>query len=262
MDSHNRLAIEFKQRAQHGEKLFGVWQTLFSPAAAKMLARTKLDFVVIDGEHEPINPETLPIVLEQYAQATVLPFVRVAWNEVVLVKQALDGGARALMFPMINSAAEAERAVSYCYYPPRGIRGIGPSAASNLYDDLQPYLETIGDAITIWVQIEHIDAVRAAEAIANVPGIDGLFIGPADLSASLGKMMQFDDDEVQQAIEEVIAVGRRTGKTVAMAVDDTPEKIIQRLRQGIQAATIGDDRAFIRMAAQFMLDAIHIGLAL
>jgi 4-hydroxy-2-oxoheptanedioate aldolase len=260
MDRHNQLAIDFKKRASQGEKLLGAWHTLYYPAASKMMARTTLDFVIIDGEHEAINPETLPIVLEQFATSNVLPIVRVAWNDMILVKRALDAGARALLFPMINSVEEAKQAVSYCHYPPRGVRGFGPGAASNLYDDLQTHLESIGDAITIWAQIEHIDAVSQAEAIGRVEGIDGLFIGPADLSASLGAMMQFDRPQFEEAIEAIVAAGQKAGKLVVMAVDDAPEKVLRRLRQGIQAVTVGDDRSFIRMAAESTLAAIRAGL--
>jgi 2-keto-3-deoxy-L-rhamnonate aldolase RhmA len=183
--------------------------------------------------------------------------MRVAWTDRILVKQALDAGARAILFPMINSVVEAEQAVSYCHYPPRGARGFGPGAASNLYDDLQPYLDTIGEAVTTWMQIEHIDAVEHAEAIAQVDGVDALFIGPADLSASMGFLLDFDRPEFQEAIDHVVAAGRRAGKLVVMAVDETAEKAVARLGQGIQAVTIGDDRFFLRQGILSVAQAVR-----
>ncbi len=257
MDRHNQLAIEFKRRANRGEVFVGGWHTLYHPSVSQIMARAGLDFVIIDSEHEAINPETLPFVLSHFANSASLPVMRVAWADKVLVKHALDAGARALLFPMINSVDEAAKAVSYCHYPPRGVRGFGPGAASNLYDDLQPYLDTIGEAINVWVQIEHIDAVEHAEAIARVEGVDALFIGPADLSATMGMLLDFDRLEFQQVIERVVAAGRRAGKLVVMAVDDTAEKALERLGQGIQAVTIGDDRLFLRQGTQAALHAVR-----
>ncbi len=227
------------------------------PQSRRSWRETGLDFVIIDDEHEAINPETLPLVLAYFANSACLPVARVAGADKVMVKHALDAGARALLFPMINSVAEAEQAVSYCHYPPRGVRGFGPGAASNLYDDLQPYLATISEAINIWVQIEHIDAVQHAEAIARVEGVDALFIGPADLSATMGMLLDFDRPEFQEVIEQIVEAGRRAGKLVVMAVDDTSERALERLAQGIQAVTIGDDRFFLRQGTQAALQAIR-----
>jgi 4-hydroxy-2-oxoheptanedioate aldolase len=263
MDRHNQLSLDFKQRASRGEIFLGGWHTLYHPSVSQIMARTGLDFVIIDDEHEAINPETLPLVLAYFVSSTSLPVMRVAWADKVMVKHALDAGARTVLFPMVNSVAEAEKAVSYCHYPPRGVRGFGPGAASNLYNDLHAYLETINEAISVWVQIEHVDAVAEAEAIANVEGVDALFIGPADLSATMGHLLDFTRPEFQAAIDHVVAAGRRAGKLVVMAVDETAEKALARIGQGVQAVTIGDDRYFLRHGTQAALEAVrnHLPIA-
>ena len=257
MDRHNQLAIEFKQRAKHGDILLGGWHTIYQHSATQVFARSGLDFVIVDSEHETLNAETLPLVLANFANSASLPVMRVAWADRIMVKHAIDEGARANLFPMINSVAEAEQAVAYCHYPPRGVRGFGPGAASNFYDDLQLYLDTIGEAVTTWMQIEHIDAVEQAEAIARVDGVDALFIGPADLSASMGHLLDFDRPEFQKAIDQVVEAGQRAGKLVVMAVDDTTDKVVARLNQGIQAVTIGDDRFFLRQGTQTAIQAVR-----
>lgn len=261
MDYQNQVAIEFKRRAGRGEKLLGAWFTLPHPVGAKMMARAGFDFVIVDTEHDCVNIESLAAILEQFATSKTLAMVRVAWNDMVMVKQALDAGARAIMFPMVNSPAEAQRAVSYCYYPPRGVRGFGPLRASDYFDGLADYMATIHEAITVWVQIEHIHAVRQAEAIASVEGVDALFIGPADLSASMGMLLQFDRPEIEQAIADVVAAGRKAGKLVGMAVDTTPEEALRRLESGIQAVTLGDMWTFFRSGAEHALEMIRETLA-
>lgn len=257
MDRQNQRALDFKRRAKQGDIFLGGWHSLYHPVASQIVARSGLDFVIIDSEHEGLNPETLPLVLANFANSASLPVMRVAWADKIMVKHALDAGARAILFPMVNSVAEAEQAVAYCHYPPRGVRGFGPGWATNLYDDMQPYLDTIDEAVTVWVQIEHIDAVHAAEGIANVEGVDALFIGPADLSASMGKLLDFDQPGFQEAIDHVVEVGRRAGKLVVMAVDEAADKVVARLDQGIQGVTIGDDRTFLRLGTQVAMEAVR-----
>jgi 2-keto-3-deoxy-L-rhamnonate aldolase RhmA len=257
MDRMNQAAIELKRRAKAGELLLGAWCSMAYPMSARIMARIGFDFVIIDTEHEPIGTETLPFMLEQFAQSTTVPFVRVAWNDMTRIKHAMDAGARGILVPMVNSVEAAKLAVSCCYYPPRGVRGFGPGRATDLYDHLEEYMSTIGKATTVWVQIEHIDAVDCADQIGSVDGVDALFIGPVDLSASMDLFLQLETSEVQQAIQQVIEIGRKIQKPVVLAVDDKPEVVLEKFPHGVQGITLGSDLLFLRWGAQRSLNMLR-----
>lgn len=204
----------FKQALRDGQAQIGFWQGLGSAYTAEICAEAGFDWLLFDGEHSPTD---IPILLTQLqavsgtrAHAVGRPPVGEPW----LIKQYLDLGFRTLLIPMVNSADEAAELVRACRYPPTGIRGVATSRASRWGRD-RSYLATADEDICLLVQVETREAIDDAAAIAAVDGVHGVFIGPSDLSASLGHRGQPTHPEVaariEAAIAEILAIGKAPG---------------------------------------------------
>jgi len=215
-----------KMRLAAGERLFGCWLTLASPLVAEALACAGFDFLVVDGEHSPADTMDTVALLQAIAAGGSLPIVRVADNTAWLAKRALDAGAATLLFPMVANADEARRAVAAMRYPQqdnggaRGVAGIVRAARFGLDTD---YVPTANAAACTIVQIESAAAVAASDGIAAVEGVDALFVGPADLAASLGHLGDSRHAEVQQAIDRVLAAAKRQGKAAGIFAGSAAE---------------------------------------
>ncbi len=256
MDDHlNRIGIAFKRRLAAGELLLGGTLGIPHTIAAKMMARAGFDYVFIDLEHWPINIETLQALLDQFRDADALPIVRVPWNDAVWVKHALDAGARGIIFPSIGSPEEARQAVSHCRYPPLGTRGFGPIWATDFGLSRADYAATANAAIFVGVMIEHIQAVERVGEIAALDGVDGVMIGPSDLSGSLGMLLPQvsgagEIPEVRQAVDAIIAGCRQARKPVFHAAGADAAAVMQAYARGVQAVNIGSDTNLIVGMAQ------------
>lgn len=202
------------------QRQIGLWTGLKSTLVAEMISHTSgLDWFVIDMEHGPneVSDVLLQLQASQYGHAE--PIVRVPWNEPVIVKRVLDLGAQSLIFPWVNSAAEARAAVESTRYPGgsgKGIRGVMSLARMNNYGAANPgYYKQASDQICNIVQIETVEAVDNIEEIAAVDGIDALFIGPSDLSASMGHIGNAGHPEVREkmadAFKRIAATGKASG---------------------------------------------------
>jgi 2-keto-3-deoxy-L-rhamnonate aldolase RhmA len=174
--------IELKALWKTGQPSFGAWITLADPAVAAIMANAGFDWVYIDYEHNPFNPETLRNILLTLRDRGTVAIVRVRVVDEAIVKQVLDWGAEGILFPMIRTASDAQRAVAACRYPPAGVRGFNPREPSNFFKELDTYLATANDRILAILQVELAEAVTNLDEILRVPGIDGIMIGPADLS--------------------------------------------------------------------------------
>ncbi|MBI1205808.1 MAG: hypothetical protein GC191_00815 [Azospirillum sp.] len=194
MIRENRL----KQLLRQGRPALGCWLNLASPIAAEIAGLAGFDCVMIDHEHGPGSLTDGLALLQALSGTPATALMRVPWNDPVYVKRALDLGVEGLMFPSINSAAEAQAAVRACRYPPGGTRGIayGIVRATDYGLNVERYRESVDENFLIICQIETVAAVAAIPEIAAVPGVDMLFIGPNDLSGSVGRPGQFDDSEV------------------------------------------------------------------
>lgn len=225
--------------------LAGMWVCSGSPLLAEICAGSGLDWLLIDAEHSPNGLESLLAQLQAVRSYPPRAVVRPPANDAVLIKQYLDIGAQSLLIPMVNSAAEAEAAVSAAHYPPRGIRGVGSALArSARWNRIPGYLERAGETITVMVQIETAEAVRNAAAIAAVDGIDAVFVGPSDLAASMGLIGQQDHPEVVAAVEATIAAVRAVGKPVG--VNAFAEATAARyLEAGVDFILVGADVALV-----------------
>jgi 2-keto-3-deoxy-L-rhamnonate aldolase RhmA len=192
----------FRQRLGDREPLLGTLVSLPSPEIAELLAGAGFDWLFLDMEHGLLDFAAVQRLI-QAAGDQCACIVRVPSNEPVWISRALDTGAAGLIFPHINSAAEARAAVSAGKYPPEGVRSIGVARAQGFGSDLQHSVAHANLETTLVPQVEHIDAARAIEAILSVPRIDAVFIGPFDLSASLGRPGDIAHPEVQRAIAAV-----------------------------------------------------------
>jgi 4-hydroxy-2-oxoheptanedioate aldolase len=202
----------FKRALQEGRPQIGLWSSLCSNVVAEVIAGAGFDWILIDTEHAP---NELPMVLSQLqalARGTAAPIVRPAWNDLVLVKRLLDIGVQNLLIPYVQTAEEARAAVAATRYPPQGARGVAVTHRGNQYGRIHDYYRRIGDEICVLVQIETALAVQNIEAIAAVPGVDGLFIGPSDLAAALGHVGESGHPEVRAVIEDALQRIRKTGK--------------------------------------------------
>ncbi len=180
------LRAIFSDHLRSKRPMFGTWLQVAHPVIVEAMAQTGFDFVLVDGEHAPTPPDVLAGILPALEVHDRPSLYRVRSNNSDLIKSALDHGVSALMVPMVNSAADAAAVVSAAKYPPLGRRGIGPWRASNFYYNEADYVASANSDTAIIVQIETGEAVEAVDAIAKTPGIDALFVGPADLRMSMG----------------------------------------------------------------------------
>ncbi len=238
----------FRDKLNNGEICYGSWITSSDLMICEIMRYIDFDWFLIDTEHAFLDIKSLRDMLIVLRKADAIPIVRVNSNDKDTIKQALDVGAEGVLIPMINSREDAEKAVSYCQYPPEGVRGFGPLGASNYVNDFEEYVEKANDRVVILVQIEHIEAVRNLDQILEVERIDGFFIGPGDLSASMGYLNDSEHPEVKEVIRKVINKCLEKKRPVGFACGGSPEDIKGRLNgdlKGVQFVTAASDIGFI-----------------
>lgn len=180
------LARAIKDKMRRGEPSMGTWMSMAHPSIAEILAMAGYDWVAIETEHTAIDVSEVLRLIIAVEQRGAVPLVRLAWNDPIQAKAVLDSGAAGVLVPMVNTKADAELAVKMTKYPPLGIRGVGLARAQGYGEHFDEYVQHANDDTLLIVIIEHKDAVANIEEILSVPGIDGTFIGPYDLSMSLG----------------------------------------------------------------------------
>ena len=186
----------FTRSLRAGEKQLGIWISLASNFAAEVVAPAGFDWALIDMEHSPNDYFSVLGQLQAFASSTTTAIVRVEWNDPVAVKRLLDLGAPGVLFPMIRSVEEAEQAVAATRYPPRGVRGVAGSTRATKFGRVTDYTARIEEETAVLLQLETRKAVERAEAIAAVDGVSGVFFGPADIAADIGKLGKPLDPEV------------------------------------------------------------------
>ena len=254
----------FKQALAAGQPQIGLWAALASPYSTELLAGAGYDWLLIDGEHGPNDLRSTLAQLQAVASAQQAfgdqrshPVVRVpvATGDVgmALIKQVLDLGAQALMAPMIDTAEQAARVVAATRYAPQGIRGMGSALArASRWQAHGQYVHEAGEQICVLLQAESAQAMRNLDAIAATPGVDGVFIGPADLSASMGHPGNAGHPEVQAAIADGIARIRAAGKAPGILAS-TEAAARQWLDAGALFVAVGADTMLLDAAARQLL---------
>ncbi|AML50452.1 HpcH/HpaI aldolase family protein [Falsihalocynthiibacter arcticus] len=191
----------FKAALKSGTSQIGLWSSLCSPIGAELISGAGFDWLLFDSEHSPIEVSGLMPLLQAAAKSDSHSVVRVAWNDSVLIKRALDIGAQTILVPFVQNAQEATNAVAACKYPPLGIRGIAGATRASGFGRIPNYVTQANDEICVIVQVETKEALENIAEIAAVKGLDGIFIGPSDLSASLGHPGNPAHSDVQTAIQ-------------------------------------------------------------
>lgn len=236
--------------ARADRPLVGMWVCSGSPLVAEICAGGGLDWLLIDMEHSPNGLESVLAQLQAVAAYPVTPVVRVPSNDAVVIKQVLDLGASTVLVPMVSSADEARVAVEAVRYPPRGRRGVGSALArSARWNRTEGYLANADEHVSLIVQIETTAAVEAAGEIAAVDGIDGVFVGPSDLAASLGALGQQTHPDVVAAVHRAFEAVRAAGTPVGVNAFD-PQVARDYVSAGAQFVLVGADVAMLARGSE------------
>ncbi len=239
---------KFKQALREGRQQIGIWNSISDPTVIEILAGCNFDWMMLDLEHSPIGASEAITYLRTLAPYPVSAIIRTSWNDPVEIKKLLDAGAQSLLIPYVQSAQEARAAVSAVTYPPKGIRGVSGVTRASRYGAVKNYAQHANEEICLLVQVETREALENIEAIANVEGIDGVFIGPADLAASLGYPGEPSHPDVKAAVIGGIAKLKALGMPVGFLSLDT-EMLREVEKAGGQFIAIEIDSALIRKSA-------------
>ena len=251
----------FKQALQAGQPQIGLWVGLGDGYVAELLAGTGYDWLLVDGEHAPNDVRSVLAQLQGISSAWSAqpdaqrshPVVRIPVGDTTLIKQYLDIGAQTLLVPMVDTAEQAAQLVQGMRYPPEGIRGMGSALArASRWQAYPNYLHEANAQTCLLVQAETVEAMKNIDAIAATPGVDGVFIGPADLSASMGFVGQPNHPEVQAAIADAIARIRKAGKAAGI-LSTTEEQARKWLAAGALFEAVGVDTILLAAAAKQLL---------
>jgi 4-hydroxy-2-oxoheptanedioate aldolase len=230
----------FKHAIAAGHLQIGLWCSLCSNIAADIVRDTGFDWLVLDTEH---SPNEIPDVLSQLQACeggAATPIVRPAWNDLVIIKRYLDIGAQTLLVPYVQNPGEAKRAVEAVRYPSAGVRGVAVATRASRYGRVTDYLKKANGEICLLVQVETRSAMAELEAIATVEGVDGVFIGPSDLSASLGHIGNPAHPEVQKALEDGVRRLKAVGKPAGI-LSGNEEEVRRYIGWGYTFVAVGSD---------------------
>lgn len=239
----------FKQALANCERQVGLWCGLANPLAAEILAGAGFDWILVDGEHGPTDIPLLVSQLQAMKGGTAEPVFRVAWNDMVMIKRALDAGARTLMIPFVQSVEEARKAVAASRYAPLGIRGVAGGVRAADFGRVKNYLQNAHLDTCILVQLETRAGLAAIEGIAALGGVDGIFIGPNDLAAEMGHLGNTRHPDVEALVRDGVQRIRATGKsagTLAFNCDDA-ERMFD---WGFNFTAIGTDVGILARGAE------------
>jgi 4-hydroxy-2-oxoheptanedioate aldolase len=213
----------FKNALSQGRRQLGIWSSFCSPIAAEILGKSGFDWILFDSEHSPVEIAGLLPLLQAASGGRAACVVRPAWNDPVLIKRILDIGAQTVLLPFVQTSEEAHRAVQSCRYPPDGRRGVSGTMRASDYGRTSDYLKTAVEQICVLVQVETGEALGRLEQIAGVSGVDGVFIGPSDLSASMGYLGDPGHPAVQAAIKAAVGPIRAAGKAAGILATSVPD---------------------------------------
>ncbi|WP_276274091.1 HpcH/HpaI aldolase family protein [Haloarcula litorea] len=245
-----------RERLRDGETVVGTFQLLDSPMAAEMAGEAGLDFTVLDQEHGPLSAETTVAMCAAAQRAGAAPIVRVRTNSEAEIQRALDIGAAGVEIPQIETAGDAAAAVDHARFDPLGSRGLSPYVRASGYTGGPEYTERQNERVTVVVHIEGERGVENLDDIAAVDGIDVLFLGPYDLSQSVGLPGQVDDPRVTDLMDEVCDRAADHDAVVGTYADD-PEMARRWIDAGAQYVAVGVDGALLTRAFADVGDAVR-----
>jgi 4-hydroxy-2-oxoheptanedioate aldolase len=242
-------ANAFKRALLELQPQIGLWSSLCSNLSTEVIGGAGFDWILIDTEHAP---NELPLVLAQLqalAGSSAAAVVRPAWNDLILIKRLLDIGVHNLLIPFVQNVAEARAAVAATRYPPFGARGVAVLHRANQFGRIEDYMQRVHQELCVLIQIETRSALQDIEAIADLDGVNGLFIGPSDLAADLGHLGNPAHPEVRAAIEKAGERIRKAGKAAGIL---TPVEAEARhwLEQGFTFVAVGSDLGLLARTSE------------
>lgn len=247
----------FKRGLQAGQAQIGLWSHLCSPIATEILSRCGYDWLLLDMEHSPNDLGEILAQLHAMQGASTTAIVRPPWLDMVLFKRLLDIGVQNLLVPYIQTEEEARHAVAYTRYPPHGVRGYAGAPRASHYGRVKDYAKRCADEIGVLLQVETVQGLQNLEAIARVDGVDGVFIGPGDLSAALGHLGNPKHPDVLRVIDQAITTIRRCGKAAGILTGD--EALAQHyVDQGCLFVAVGADQNLLRDQAAALRQRIRV----
>jgi 4-hydroxy-2-oxoheptanedioate aldolase len=233
----------FKHALAAGKPQIGLWSSLSSNYSVEVIAGAGFDWLLLDMEHSPNDLESLLAQLQAAAPYGAQPVVRVPWNDMVMMKRVLDVGAQSLLVPYVSSADEARAAVSFTRYPPQGVRGVAGTTRATRFGRIKDYARRAHQEICLLVQVETQGALDNIEAICAIDGVDGVFVGPADLHASFGHTGEIAHPQVKPVIDDAIRRIRKAGKA-----------------PGILTPSADDARHWLQCGALFVAVGADVGI--
>lgn len=244
----------FKQALKEGRAQIGLWQALANPYTVEISAGAGYDWLLLDGEHAPNDVPLLVSQLQAMKGTASHAVIRPPVGETWIIKQMLDIGAQTLLIPMVDSKEMAETMVKAVRYPPHGVRGVGAALArASAFNRIADYLPTANDEICLLLQVESRAGLEALDAIALTDGVDGVFIGPADLAADMGYLGKPGAPEVQAEVEKALAKIQSHGKAAGILIGDL--SLAKRyLELGATFVAIGNDVTLLANATTKLLD--------
>lgn len=249
------LPPTFRERLEAADRpQVGMWVCTGSPLVAEICAGSGLDWLLIDGEHSPIGLETIAALLQAVAPYPVTPVVRAPSGDAVVLKQLLDLGVQNVLVPMVDSAEQAHEVVRAVRYPPRGVRGVGSALSRGArWNRVENYLADADRHVSLFVQVESVAGVENAALVAGVDGVDGVFVGPSDLAASMGVLGQQTHPAVTAAVHRTFEAVRAAGKPVGVNAFD-PAVAQAYLDAGASFVLTGADVALLARGAETLAD--------
>jgi 2-keto-3-deoxy-L-rhamnonate aldolase RhmA len=234
----------------------GTWISSANPLVAEAIGHAGFDWGVVDMEHAPLDIMGVVHMLQALSGTKMLTVLRVPWNDAVMVKRVLDAGATTVMFPMVQNADEARRAVAATRYPPQGVRGMAGMSRATRFGTTPNYFRSANDQLGVIVQIESPEAVEQIDAIAAVEGVDALFIGPADLSAALGHIGQLTHPAVMDLMSRAVQRCKAAGRPVG-TLGSGPAVVAQYRAIGFDYVAVSSDIGFMMRGAQAAIAALR-----
>lgn len=243
-------------RARGSKPPIGTWVMSASPIVAEAVGTAGFDWGVLDMEHTPLDLMTLVHLLQAVGNTKMVPVVRVPWNDTVTIKRVLDAGAQTLLVPFVQNADEARAAVAATRYPPEGVRGMAAMGRASRFGTVPDFYRAANQSICVIVQIETPPAAAQLEEIAAVPGVDGIFVGPADLSGAMGLTGQLTHPEVMAVMADCAQRARTLGKPIG-TVGGTPEVVTRCRAMGYDFVAIASDLGLLMRGAQAAVQALR-----
>lgn len=236
-----------KLKLKNGQKTIGSWITIPSPNIIEILGQYEFDWLCLDIEHNMFNQETIVNLIRLIQSFDIAALVRVSSNDEVVIKHVMDAGADGVIIPMVKSRIDARSAVNSVYYPPQGKRGVGLSRAQKYGSGFLEYQDWLKNNAVIIAQIEHYEAISNLSQIVTTDGIDGVLIGPYDLSASMGYPGEFQRPDVQEQLQSFKTICEKHKVSFGLHIVDPDKNELQnKVEEGYNLVAFGTDFNFLR----------------